>query len=212
MNKVQEELKKKQENTECNDFLEKNNLVMKNENDEKEWNGYQSNDNNETQSKKISKIGKFILGEIIGKGSSSQVKRAQHSITQKIVAVKIIKGQKDDKAIKNARQEVDFLKKLQLENMHHSNIVEMFDFFETEKKLYIVMEYLGEGVHLDDYVLQHGKLSEKQIRLLFLQLVSAIGYCHQNGIVHRWLYWLLVSEIYINDYETIEILNMEIYL
>jgi calcium-dependent protein kinase len=62
--------------------------------------------------------------------------------------------------------------------------VRMYEFFEDEKRYYIVQE-ICKGGELFDEVLNRGKFNEKDAALLTKQILSCINYCHVNNIVHR---------------------------
>uniref|UniRef100_A0A8C2KYQ6 non-specific serine/threonine protein kinase n=1 Tax=Cyprinus carpio TaxID=7962 RepID=A0A8C2KYQ6_CYPCA len=107
-------------------------------------------------------IGNYRLLKTIGKGNFAKVKLARHILTSRELfrEVRIMKG------------------------LNHPNIVQLFEVIETEKTLYLVMEYASGG-EVFDYLVSHGRMKEKEARAKFRQIVSAVHYCHQKNIVHR---------------------------
>uniref|UniRef100_A0A6I8Q8P6 non-specific serine/threonine protein kinase n=1 Tax=Xenopus tropicalis TaxID=8364 RepID=A0A6I8Q8P6_XENTR len=96
------------------------------------------------------------------------------------VAIKIIdKTQLNPTSLQKLFREVRIMKIL-----NHPNIVKLFEVIETEKTLYLVMEYASGG-EVFDYLVAHGRMKEKEARAKFRQIVSAVQYCHQKHIVHR---------------------------
>ncbi|XP_073792050.1 serine/threonine-protein kinase MARK2 isoform X14 [Danio rerio] len=125
-------------------------------------------------------IGCYRLLKTIGKGNFAKVKLAKHILTGKEVAVKIIdKTQLNSSSLQKLFREVRIMKLL-----NHPNIVKLFEVIETEKTLYLVMEYASGG-EVFDYLVAHGRMKEKEARAKFRQIVSAVQYCHQKCIVHR---------------------------
>ncbi|XP_048023011.1 serine/threonine-protein kinase MARK2 isoform X9 [Chanodichthys erythropterus] len=125
-------------------------------------------------------IGCYRLLKTIGKGNFAKVKLAKHVLTGKEVAVKIIdKTQLNSSSLQKLFREVRIMKLL-----NHPNIVKLFEVIETEKTLYLVMEYASGG-EVFDYLVAHGRMKEKEARAKFRQIVSAVQYCHQKCIVHR---------------------------
>ncbi|XP_073995091.1 serine/threonine-protein kinase MARK2-like isoform X15 [Rhodnius prolixus] len=125
-------------------------------------------------------IGKYRLLKTIGKGNFAKVKLAKHVPTGKEVAIKIIdKTQLNPSSLQKLFREVRIMKMLD-----HPNIVKLFQVIETEKTLYLVMEYASGG-EVFDYLVLHGRMKEKEARAKFRQIVSAVQYCHQKKIIHR---------------------------
>ncbi|XP_018376944.1 PREDICTED: serine/threonine-protein kinase MARK2-like isoform X3 [Trachymyrmex cornetzi] len=125
-------------------------------------------------------IGKYKLLKTIGKGNFAKVKLAKHVPTGKEVAIKIIdKTQLNPGSLQKLFREVRIMKMLD-----HPNIVKLFQVIETEKTLYLVMEYASGG-EVFDYLVLHGRMKEKEARAKFRQIVSAVQYCHQKKIIHR---------------------------
>uniref|UniRef100_A0A4W3IU58 non-specific serine/threonine protein kinase n=1 Tax=Callorhinchus milii TaxID=7868 RepID=A0A4W3IU58_CALMI len=114
-------------------------------------------------------IGNYRLLKTIGKGNFAKVKLARHILT----------GREGNKVKLMLFREVRIMKCL-----NHPNIVKLFEVIETEKTLYLVMEYASGG-EVFDYLVAHGRMKEKEARAKFRQIVSAVQYCHQKRIVHR---------------------------
>uniref|UniRef100_A0A668AR37 MAP/microtubule affinity-regulating kinase 3 n=1 Tax=Myripristis murdjan TaxID=586833 RepID=A0A668AR37_9TELE len=125
-------------------------------------------------------IGNYRLLKTIGKGNFAKVKLARHILTGREVAIKIIdKTQLNPTSLQKLFREVRIMKSL-----NHPNIVQLFEVIETEKTLYLIMEYASGG-EVFDYLVSHGRMKEKEARAKFRQIVSAVHYCHQKNIVHR---------------------------
>ncbi|GAU88710.1 hypothetical protein RvY_01351-2 [Ramazzottius varieornatus] len=125
-------------------------------------------------------IGKYRLMKTIGKGNFAKVKLAKHLPTGQEVAIKIIdKTQLNPSSLQKLFREVRIMKMLD-----HPNIVKLFQVIDTEKTLYLVMEYASGG-EVFDYLVAHGRMKEKEARAKFRQIVSAVQYCHQKRIIHR---------------------------
>ncbi|XP_026183690.1 MAP/microtubule affinity-regulating kinase 4 isoform X3 [Mastacembelus armatus] len=71
-----------------------------------------------------------------------------------------------------------------MKGLNHPNIVQLFEVIETDKTLYLIMEYASGG-EVFDYLVSHGRMKEVEARAKFRQIVSAVHYCHTKNIVHR---------------------------
>uniref|UniRef100_A0A8C4V9W4 non-specific serine/threonine protein kinase n=1 Tax=Falco tinnunculus TaxID=100819 RepID=A0A8C4V9W4_FALTI len=124
----------------------------------------------------------YQLGRTLGEGTYSKVKEAFSQKHQKKVAIKIIdkKEVPEDFIHKFLPRELQIVKCL-----NHRNIIRVHEMLKSAKgKICLVME-LAEDGDIFDYVLREGPLPEPRARALFRQLVEAVWYCHDSGVVHR---------------------------
>eukprot|EP01102_Stenamoeba_stenopodia_P007388 TRINITY_DN206_c0_g8_i1.p1 TRINITY_DN206_c0_g8~~TRINITY_DN206_c0_g8_i1.p1 ORF type:complete len:898 (-),score=181.60 TRINITY_DN206_c0_g8_i1:97-2790(-) len=130
--------------------------------------------------RRIKVVGNYDLGRTIGKGQFGKVKIARHVLTGEKVAVKIIrKFMLDDNTMKLVRREINIMKLLK-----HPHIIRLYEVMETEKLLFLIMEYASGGEVLD-FIVAHGRLQEPLARRFFQQIVLALEYCHARCVVHR---------------------------
>lgn len=66
---------------------------------------------------------------------------------------------------------------------NHPNVLKIQEVMATKTKIYLVMEYAAGGELFGK--LRRGRLTESAARRYFQQLVSALHFCHQNGVAHR---------------------------
>lgn len=118
--------------------------------------------------------------ETLGKGTYGKVKKARES-SGRLVAIKSIRKDriKDEQDLMHIRREIEIMSSL-----NHPHIIAIHEVFENSSKIVIVMEYASRG-DLYDYIIERQRLSEREARHFFRQIVSAVHYCHQNGVVHR---------------------------
>ena len=127
------------------------------------------------------KIGNYIIGETLGKGSFGKVKLATHEVTEHKVAVKILNRQKikSSQMDKKIKREITVLKLFR-----HPHIIRLYDVMETTTDIFMIMEFINRG-ELFDYIVQNGKLTESAARRFFQQIVSGVEYCHHYQVAHR---------------------------
>eukprot|EP01135_Chromosphaera_perkinsii_P012313 Nk52_evm5s2635 gene=Nk52_evmTU5s2635 len=131
----------------------------------------------------IVRIGYYDVGEKLGQGQYSTVKKAKHIKTGQHVAIKIIDKLKlDEKAVTMFLREFDILKTLD-----HPNIVRLFEVMETPAQICLIMQYCSGGDMLDYILSQQGakRLREEEARKFAKQILVALEYIHGHGVVHR---------------------------
>ncbi|XP_059112764.1 LOW QUALITY PROTEIN: sperm motility kinase X-like [Peromyscus eremicus] len=113
----------------------------------------------------------------LGQGQFSEVKLAFHVPTVSCVVVKILRNKKKYASFINS--EVSIMKSLA-----HANIIKLFHVVHIGETTYLVMEHASEG-DLLHHILELGSLEESEARRLFIQILHAVQYCHDNSIAHR---------------------------
>ncbi|KAI0312160.1 kinase-like domain-containing protein [Amylostereum chailletii] len=138
-------------------------------------------------------VGPWIMGECVGKGASGHVKIAKHCKTGQLAAVKILsldmvfsshvslnsRLQKFDKQRLGIDKEITMMKL-----MNHPNIMRIYDVYEGDQELYLILEYV-EGGELFDFIVNRGKLPPLEALAYFKQIVYGLSYAHAFSIIHR---------------------------
>ena len=68
--------------------------------------------------------------------------------------------------------------------LHHPSILELYNYFEDNEYVYLVMELCTNG-ELYKYLKLKGTLTEPETRGVMLQVIKGLQYLHENGIIHR---------------------------
>ena len=124
-----------------------------------------------------------VINEI-GKGGNAKVYEVKNKKTNDIRACKYLsKANIKESDLQKFRREIKILIKTD-----HPNIIKLYEVFETKKSLYLIMEKCNGG-ELFDKIINHigsGQMySERMAANLISQIMSAVDYCHKNGICHR---------------------------
>ena len=122
----------------------------------------------------------YILGEKIGDGAFSYVYKCERIVDKKIFAVKIISKENLDSTNKlNLKNEISILKLVS-----HPNIIHMEDFFETQDKIYFVIELIDDG-DLFNNIINRKTFDDFELKKLARTIAECLAYLHELGIVHR---------------------------
>ncbi|KAF2363588.1 Protein kinase domain [Trinorchestia longiramus] len=68
--------------------------------------------------------------------------------------------------------------------IEHPHVLGLYDVYENKKYLYLVLEHVSGG-ELFDYLVKKGRLTPKEARRFFRQIISALDFCHSHSICHR---------------------------
>jgi tRNA A-37 threonylcarbamoyl transferase component Bud32 len=116
----------------------------------------------------------------LGEGTYGKVYIGKHRPSNLSVAIKImqkIRIHPDDLQI--IQHECEMLSQLT-----HPNIIQIHGGYDDDTSYYWILSLMRGGT-LQEYVINHGKLSVFASINLFYQLVQAVNYCHQRNIIHR---------------------------
>lgn len=116
--------------------------------------------------------------KILGEGTYGVARKATEKSTGALRAVKSIKRTK----IRNYSR---FLNEINaLKTLDHPNVVKLFEVFQDDENIHLVMEYLSGG-ELFEYILKKDSLDEPTAARIMAQILQAVLYCHKNAICHR---------------------------
>ncbi|KAF7270473.1 BRSK family serine/threonine-protein kinase sugar-free frosting isoform X2 [Rhynchophorus ferrugineus] len=125
-------------------------------------------------------VGPYRLEKTLGKGQTGLVKLGVHCVTGKKVAIKIINREKlSESVLMKVEREIAIMKLID-----HPHVLGLTDVYENKKYLYLVLEHVSGG-ELFDYLVKKGRLTPKEARRFFRQIISALDFCHSHSICHR---------------------------
>ena len=116
---------------------------------------------------------------LLGKGSFGKVIKSLDLKLNKEVAIKIINKYNNEQQYDLFREEIKILK-----TINHPNIVKLYDYYETNKNIYIIMEYIKGGT-LKQYLEKYKIINESKVKEIIFYLLNAIEHLHKNFIIHR---------------------------
>ncbi len=129
-------------------------------------------------------IGRYRILEEIGSGAMATVYRCEDTNEEnKVIALKILSASFSDDETMVAR----FKNELKIsKSLVHPNIVQNFDFGQTEKNRYfITMEYLPNGSMGNLIEREGANIPVDRLLQLLVDVAAGLYLAHQAGIVHR---------------------------
>lgn len=124
---------------------------------------------------------RYEIIKSIGEGGMANVYLAQDTLLDRLVAIKVLRGDLADneKFIRRFQREAK-----SVSDLSHPNIVEVFDVGEEEGQHYIVMEYI-DGKTLKQLTQKRGSLTVTEVVDIMTQLTSGLSAAHDAYIIHR---------------------------
>ena len=127
----------------------------------------------------IRQIGKYQIQSELARGGFARVYRGLDPAVGRPVAIKVLEGHSDKKLLARFSQEA-----AAAGNLHHRNIVTIYEFGDHEGNPFLAMEFL-DGHNLHDLMSNKTALSlAERVRILH-EIASGLAAAHRNGVVHR---------------------------
>ena len=142
-------------------------------------------------------IGRWYIGETLGKGGYSWVKKGYDKKTGKCVALKFMAKADESWVAEQSKQVVTEIESLK--QIRHQNVMKLYAYNlnarypskddKTQKEttvdtILLVLEY-APGGELFDILYYTSALEEVVARTYFRQIIAGLEACHNAGVVHR---------------------------
>lgn len=123
----------------------------------------------------------FMLLKLLGKGAYGKVVLVKKKDTGRIYAMKVIKKELAEKKKNNGYIATE---RSVLSDVDHPFIINLAFAFQTERKLYFIMEYCPGG-DLFSLLQRKKRLTEDETRFYIAQVCLAIDHLHSKNIIYR---------------------------
>jgi serine/threonine-protein kinase len=133
----------------------------------------------------VRQVGRYQIGEELGRGAMGIVYKAQDPAIGRVVAIKSIRlSDLTDEAERRRMRDRLFREAQSAGVLSHPNIVTIYDIAEEEGMAYIFMEYVN-GPTLEKLLGARHPPERETLLSLLRQTAGALDYAHRKGIVHR---------------------------
>ena len=147
-----------------------------------DWQVHEAAVSTEEELREIEVLGdRYQLLDPIGKGGMATIYRGRDTQIDRVVAIKVLEDaySTDPKFVARFQREAKAASVLQ-----HPNIVQVYDYGQTDGNYYIVME-LVEGTDLRRYLRSRGVLDVDRAVIIAHDVALGLGAAHRRRIVHR---------------------------
>eukprot|EP01112_Ceratiomyxa_fruticulosa_P018548 TRINITY_DN594_c0_g1_i1.p1 TRINITY_DN594_c0_g1~~TRINITY_DN594_c0_g1_i1.p1 ORF type:complete len:439 (+),score=108.18 TRINITY_DN594_c0_g1_i1:321-1637(+) len=162
-------------------------LCADNDQERDEWirllNDEKDNATGKRKGRKEEKVGvaDFELLNLVGKGSFGKVMQVRKKDTGEIFAMKVLSKKHivDHNEVEHTKAERNILQKL-----NHPFLVGLNYSFQTEDKLYFILDYVNGG-ELFFHLQREKRFGEERVRFYGAEIVLALEHLHSAGIIYR---------------------------
>ena len=124
----------------------------------------------------------YTILDVIGEGGMGKVFKAMHPTLKRVVALKSMlpNHYNNPEARKRFSKDGEIISLLR-----NPNIIQVYDYFEDESGMYLVMEFF-DGVQLDEYILKkRGLIPHGEAIQIMTKLLDGLEHAHSKNVIHR---------------------------
>src|SRR5881392_4018925 len=120
--------------------------------------------------------GRYKLEGPLGRGGMSEVHAAEDLELGRRVALKLLAPDADRARFEREARAVA--------SLAHPNVMQLYDYGESEERPYMVLEYVPGGT-LEDRLRDAERLQDDEISQIAVGVASGLAHAHARGVVHR---------------------------
>jgi serine/threonine-protein kinase len=120
--------------------------------------------------------GRYRLHELLGRSGMSEVWRAEDLELGRDVAIKLLAADADTARFEREARAVA--------SLAHPNVMQLYDYGESEGRPYMVLEYVPAGT-LEDRLRESPRVADDETYDIAVGIASGLAHAHARGVVHR---------------------------
>ena len=133
----------------------------------------------------IDKLGKYVIVNKVGKGSTGDIYLGHDPFYGRDVAIKLYKSDHLDAQEAEAQRKMFFNEAHMVGMLQHPNILPIFDAGEEDGRYFVVMEFIHGARTLASYTKKDKLLRMDDVLEIVFKVAKALHYAHGRGVIHR---------------------------
>lgn len=130
-------------------------------------------------------LGRYVVEELVGEGAMGLVFRGRDPKLRRKVALKTVHLARELPPDQARRMVTELLREaVTAARLNHPHVVAVYDVEDLPEAAFIAMEYV-DGITLDDYVWERGRLAGDEVAMIGLAVARALEAAHAQGLVHH---------------------------
>ena len=124
---------------------------------------------------------RYVFETVLGRGGMGVVVKAIDRMLNRPVAIKMLS---DELRENEEAQQIFLVEARNLATLSHPNLVAIHDILNVGGRVLMVFEYvLGENV--EKKIKKNGRLDQKEVLRIAIQLTRCVSYLHEHDLIHR---------------------------